>query len=121
MECISQRGVKAEGLATLNQTLMRRLLSCYQVFGGRTHFSTCLPILAFIDNVSLCNPSLDPSYAVGGGGVALWITHQVTVEAYTSWGEDASLLAQQLDGGFVLSGRPADGRKFSPVIHTVRI
>ena len=34
---------KTEGLATLNQALMRGLPSCRRVFGGRAHFSAFLP------------------------------------------------------------------------------
>ena len=33
------RGGRTEGLATLNQALMRGMRSCCQVFGGRAHFS----------------------------------------------------------------------------------
>ena len=55
-----------EGLATLNQALMRGLPSCRRVFGGRAHFSASLPLLALVKNVSLMNPSLDPACAGGG-------------------------------------------------------
>ena len=55
-----------EGLATLNQSLTRGLPSCCRVFGGRAHFSSSLPLLAFVKNVSLLNPSLDPAYTGGG-------------------------------------------------------
>ena len=41
---------------------MRGLTSCRQVLGGRDHFSASLPLLAFVKNVSLMNPSLDPEY-----------------------------------------------------------
>ena len=87
---------KTEGLATLNQALMRGLPSCRRVFGGRAHFSASLPLLALVKNVSLMNPSLDPACAVGG--FTPWLTRQGTVEASTRGGADASLLAQQLDG-----------------------
>ena len=39
---------KTEGLATLNQALMRGLPSCRQVFGGRAHFSASLPLLTLV-------------------------------------------------------------------------
>ena len=55
-----------EGLTTLNQTLLRGLPSYCKVFGGRAHFSTSLPLLDFIKNVYLMNPSLDPAYDRGG-------------------------------------------------------
>ena len=87
---------KTEGLANLNQALMRGLPSCRRVFGGRAHFSASLPLLALVKNVLLMNPSLDPACA--GGGFTLWLTRQGTVEASTRGGADASLLAQQLDG-----------------------
>ena len=50
-----------DGIATLNQALMRGLPSCRQIFGGRAHFSASLPLIAFVKNVSLMNPSLDPA------------------------------------------------------------
>ena len=78
---------------------MRGLPSCCQVFGGRAHFSASLPLLALVKNVSIWNPSLDPSYTGGGwGGFTLWLTRQGTVEAATHGGADASLLTQKLDG-----------------------
>ena len=49
-----------DGLATLNQALMRGLPSCRRIFGGSAHFSAFLPLLAFVKNMSLLNPSLDP-------------------------------------------------------------
>ena len=52
---------RMEGIATLNQALMRDLPSCSRVFGGRAHFSASLPLLALKQNVSLLNPSLDPA------------------------------------------------------------
>ena len=56
-----------DGLATLNQALMRGLSSCCRIFEGRAHFSTSPPLLVFENNVSLLNPYLDP--ACTGGGV----------------------------------------------------
>ena len=50
-----------EGIVTLNQTLLRGLPSYWRFFRGGAHFSASLPLLAFIKNVSLMNPSLDPS------------------------------------------------------------
>ena len=61
---------RMEGIATLNQALMRDLPSCSRVFGGRAHFSASLPLLALKQNVSLLNPSLDPA-CTGGGFHAL--------------------------------------------------
>ena len=58
---------RMDGLATLNQALMRVLPSCRQVFGGRDNFSASLPLLVFVRNVSLMNPSLDPAFTGGGG------------------------------------------------------
>ena len=56
-----------DGLATLNQALMRGRPSCRRIIGGRAHFSAFPPLLAFVKNVSLLNLSLDP--ACTGGGV----------------------------------------------------
>ena len=55
-----------------------------------------LPLLAFVKNASLLNPSLYP--ACTGGEFTPWLTRQGSVEASTRGGADASLLAQQLDG-----------------------
>ena len=82
-----------DGLATLNQALMRGLPSCRRIFGGRAHFSASLPLLAFVKNVSLLNPSLGP--ACTGGVFTPCLTRQVLVKASTHGGADASLLAQQ--------------------------
>ena len=92
---------KTEGLATLNQALTRGLPSCRRLFGGRAHFSTSLPFLALIKNVSVTNPSLYPACA--GGGFIPWLTWQGTVEAFTCGVADASLLAKQLDGRLALA------------------
>ena len=40
-----------EGLATLNQALMRGLPSFWRVFGGRAHFSASLPLLALVKKI----------------------------------------------------------------------
>ena len=69
--------------------------SCRRIFGGRAYFSASLPLLAFVKNVSLLNPSLDP--ACTGGGFTPWLTRQGLVEASTHGGADASLLSKQLD------------------------
>ena len=66
-ETVAQGKERMEGLATLNQDLMRCLSSCSRVFGGRAHFSASLPLLEFVKNVSLLNPSLDPACTGGGG------------------------------------------------------
>ena len=55
-----------EGLATLNQALKWGLSSCFWVFGGRYHFRASLPLLMFVKNVILMNPTLDPDF-IGGG------------------------------------------------------
>ena len=101
-DAVSQGQGKTEGLATLNQPLMRGLLSFRRVFGRRAHSSAPLPLLDFVRNVSLMNPSLNPS-CNGGGGFTPWLTWQGTVKASTRGGSDASLLAQQLDGHLVLA------------------
>ena len=56
-----------EGLATLNQALTRGLTSCLRIFRGRAHFSAFLPLLVFVKNMSLMNPSLDLACTGGGG------------------------------------------------------
>ena len=95
---------KTEGLATLNQALMRGLPSFRQLFGQRAHFSASLPLLSLVNNVSLMNPSLYPACAGGGGGgFTPWLTRQGTVEASTPGGADTSLLTQQLDGRLALA------------------
>ena len=50
-----------EGLATLKQALMRGLPTCFRVFIWRVHFSNSPPLLVFVKNVNLLNPSLDPT------------------------------------------------------------
>ena len=55
-----------EGLSTLNQTLLKVISSCRRFFWGRVHFYAFLPLLAFVNNVSLINPSLDPACDRGG-------------------------------------------------------
>ena len=55
-----------EGLATMNQALTQGLPSCHWVFGGRAHFSSSLPLIVFVKNMRLLNPSLDPA-CIGGG------------------------------------------------------
>ena len=95
-ESVAQGPGKMDRLANLNQALMRGLPSCRRIFGGRAHFSASHPLLAFIKNVSLLNPSLDP--VCTGGGFTPWLTCQGSVEASTSGGADATLLAQQLAG-----------------------
>ena len=87
---------KTKGLATLNQALMRDLMSCRRVFGWRAHFSDSLPLISLVKNLLLLNPSLYPAYA--GGGFTLWMDWLGTVKASTCGGADASLLYLQLDG-----------------------
>ena len=59
---------RVEGLATMNQALMHDLPSYRRVFGGRTHFSASLPLIAFETNVILLNPYLDPVCTRKGRG-----------------------------------------------------
>ena len=73
-ESVARGRGNTDGPATLNQALMRGLSSCRRIFGGRAHFSPSLPLLAFVKNVSLLNPSLDPAYT--GGGFTPWLTRQ---------------------------------------------
>ena len=94
-EAVARGKGRMEGLATLNQALMRGLPSCSRVFGGRAHFSASLPLLAFVKNVSLLNPSLDS--ACTGGGFTTWLNCKGSVEASTCGGADASLIEQHLD------------------------
>ena len=65
-ESVARGRGKMDGLAALNQALMRGLPSCCRIFGGSAHFSAPLPLLVFVKNVSLLNPSLDP-ICTGGG------------------------------------------------------
>ena len=67
-EAVSQGKGMLEGLATLNQALIRGLQSCRQVFGRKYNFSASLDLLAFVNNLSLLNPSLEPACTGGGGG-----------------------------------------------------
>ena len=75
-----------EGLDTLNQSLVRIMPPCIKVIGGRAHFITSLPLIAFFKNMSLMNLSFDPVCI--GGGFTTWMTRG---------GAEASLPAQQLD------------------------
>ena len=61
-----------------------------QVFGGRDHIITSLPLIAFFKNMSLMNLSLDLDYT---GGVPPWLTRKVFVKSSTCGGDDASLLS----------------------------
>ena len=67
-EAVTRGKGRVEGLAKLNQDLMQGLPYCLRVFRRRAHFSESLPLFAFVKNVSLLNPSLDPT-CTGGGGV----------------------------------------------------
>ena len=64
-ESVARGRGKMDGLATLNQALMRGLPSCRRIFRGRAHFSASLPLLVFFKHVSLLNPSLDPACTGG--------------------------------------------------------
>ena len=59
--------MRIKGISNLNQTLLRGIPSFRRVFGGRAHFSASLPLLEFVKNASLLNPSLEPACARGGG------------------------------------------------------
>ena len=99
-EAVSWIKVRTEGLAAINQTLMRGIPSYCQVFRGGVHFIASLPLFALVLNVSLCNLSLYPSCY--GGSFTPWLMRQGTAEASTHGGADASLLAQHLDGRLAL-------------------
>ena len=58
---------RVEGIVALNQTLLMGLPSLWRVFYGRLHFSASLPLLEFVKNVSILNPSMNPACARGGG------------------------------------------------------
>ena len=75
---------------------MRELPSCCRFFIERVYFSASLPLLVFVKNASLLNPSLDP--ACTGGGFRPWLTLKVSVLESTRGDTDASALVQQLDG-----------------------
>ena len=47
-EAVARGKGRIEGIAKLNQSLMRGLSSCCQVFRGRAHFGASLPLLAFV-------------------------------------------------------------------------
>ena len=65
-ESVARGNGRMEGISTLNQALVMGLPSCRWVFGGRAYFSASLPLLVFVKNVSLLNPSLDPTCTGGG-------------------------------------------------------
>ena len=56
---------RKEGIANRNQEILRGLPLCRRVLGGRAHFNAFPPILAFINKLSLMNPSLNTTYAGG--------------------------------------------------------
>ena len=95
-EEVSRVRGRTEGLSTLNQTILRVIPSCWRVFGGRAHFSASLPLFAFVKNMSLMNPSLDP--LCDGGAFTPLMTLQGTLEASTHGESYASLLAHHMDG-----------------------
>ena len=69
-----------ESLSTLNQNLTRRIQFCFWVFGGRANFSASLSLLVLAKIVLLCNPSLYPACAGGGGSLLVsharvWFRH----------------------------------------------
>ena len=88
-----------EGLASLNQTLLRGIPSYQQVFGGLAHFSAPLTLLAFIKNVTLLKPSLDLSCT--GRGFTPCTTCPGTIDLLTCGGTYTSIMAQKLDGKLI--------------------
>ena len=50
-----------EGPTTLNQALLRGILYCQRVFGGREQFSASLPLLEFVNILYLTNTYLEPA------------------------------------------------------------
>ena len=54
------------------------------------------PLIVFVKNVSLLNPSLDP--VCTGGWFTPWLMRQGAVDASTRGGADASILVQQVGG-----------------------
>ena len=65
-EAVARGRRRMEGLATLNQALMRGLPFCLQVFNERAHFCAPPPLLAFVKNVIPLKPSLDTFCTEGG-------------------------------------------------------
>ena len=65
LDPIWEKAARAKGrtefMVTLNQVLLRGILSCWGVFEEEAHFSTSLRLLLFVKNISLINPSLYPS------------------------------------------------------------
>ena len=59
-EVVARGKGRTEGLATLNNTLVRGMPYCCWVFVGRAHFSVSLPLLPLFNNFSLRNSDLDP-------------------------------------------------------------
>ena len=67
-EEVSRTKVRTEGMATLNHALLVGFPLCWRVFGMRAHFSSSLPLLVFVKNVSLITP---PRTQYGLGGITL--------------------------------------------------
>ena len=56
-----------KGIDTLNHTLLRGIPSFRTVFEWRAHFRASLPLLVFVKNASILNPSLYLACTEGGG------------------------------------------------------
>ena len=65
-EAVARGKGRTEGFDTLNQALVRGLLSFFRVFEVMEHFSASLHLLFLVKNVSMWDPPLDP--ACDGGG-----------------------------------------------------
>ena len=59
---------RMEVMTTLNQTVLRGLPSCFRLLLGRFQLSASFPLIAFVKNISLLDPSLDPACIGWGGG-----------------------------------------------------
>ena len=75
---------RTEGISALSQVLLQGILFCQQVFGERVHFSDSQLLLAFVKNMSLLKPSMDP--ACTEGGFTMWLMLQDTEEASNRMG-----------------------------------
>ena len=86
-------------METLDQTLMRGVPSCRQVFGGRERFSASLTLLAFVQKPvpteALPRPSLR-----WGWGFNPWLTLQEKINASTCGGQTLSYCPNGLMGAW---------------------
>ena len=96
-DAVVQRRGNTEGLATLNQALMRGLPSFRKLFGGGGALQR-LPPTARLHAKCFAHEPLPGPIVRWRGGFTLCLTSQGTVEASTCGGADASLLAHQIYG-----------------------